>query len=125
MGRTTPMRIPKKTNIFILALALAFSGCATATYSTGKDFDMSRVQQIEKNKTTAAEMTQWFNAPANRSVSDDGTETWVWTFTTVKSHAQSYVVSMNVKTQTNIKRLTAVLRKGVVETYSFTEGPTS
>ena len=46
------MITPIKTNIFIVALALALSGCASATYSTGKDFDMSKVHEIVKSKTT-------------------------------------------------------------------------
>jgi hypothetical protein len=110
----------------ILALSIClglFMGCATSTFSTGRDFDMARVQQISKGKTTSAEMIAWFKEPVQRTVTNDGAESWTWTFTTVRSHAQSYVLTMDVKTQTNVKRLTAVLRDGVVETYSFTEGP--
>ena len=112
-----------KLLILLLAIALGLFGCATATYSTGHDFDMAKVRLIEKNKTTASEMLDWFGAPPQKTVSDDATEIWTWTFTTVKSHAQSYVVSMSVKTDTKIKRLTATIRKGVVENFSFTEGP--
>ena len=38
-------------------------GCATS----GRDFDSTRVSQIEKGKTTRAEIDQWFGAPAARN----------------------------------------------------------
>ncbi len=109
--------------LFGLAIALALSACATATFSTGRDFDTSKVAQIEKSKTTAAELVTWFGPTTQKSVATDGSEVWTWFFTQSKSHAQSYIISMDVKTQTAGKKLAATLRDGIVQTYSFSEGP--
>jgi outer membrane protein assembly factor BamE (lipoprotein component of BamABCDE complex) len=107
-----------------LACALAlFTGCATATFVTGRDFDSSKVSQITKGKTTAAELTAWVGVPYSKSVNSDGTERWMWLYTQGKSHAQSYVFSMDVKTEMTGKRLSVTLRNGVAEDFSYTDGP--
>ena len=111
------------TSLLGLACALALSACATATFTSGRDFDTSKVSQIVKTKTTAAEMVAWFGPPSQKSVAADGGEVWAWFFTQSKSHAQSYIISMDVKTQTAGKKLTATLRDGIVQTYTFSEGP--
>lgn len=112
----------KTFTLFVLAIAM-LAGCATSTVTTGRDFDTTKVPQIEKGKTTDAELTAWLGAPYQKAVLGDGSEIWTWSFMTNKARAQSYVVSTNVKVDTVSKRLLATIREGVVESYSFTAAP--
>jgi hypothetical protein len=115
-----------KNIITILGLACAlalFAGCASATFTTGRPFDISKVSQIAKGKTTAAELRAWMGEPYSKSVNSDGTEHWLWLHAVGKSHAQSYVVSVKVKTESVGKRLNVTLRDGIVDDYSYTDGP--
>lgn len=57
------------------------------------------------------------------STESDGTEKLLWLYSETSSHAQSYVVSMKVKTATTGRRLFISAKGGVVESFSFTEGP--
>ena len=113
-----------KTPTIILA-ALLLAGCATATMHSGRNFDTTNVSKIAKGVTTVAQVEAWLGKPYSTSTNADGTERLSWFYSETSSHAQSYVVTMNVKTETTGKRLTIQARDGIVRDFSFTEGPVS
>ena len=113
----------KAANIFILAIAALFSfGCATASFTQGKQFDTTKVSLIEKGKTTASQITDWFGQPFTKTVTGADGETWVYMHMQGQSKAQSYVFSVNVQTEGNMKKLDLLFTNGVVENFTFTDG---
>lgn len=108
---------------FLVFSLVVLAGCATATFVTGRDFDTSKISLLVENKTTAAELIEYFGQPYGTSITGDGSEVWSWLYSHGKSHAQSYVFSMDVKTEMTGKRLTVTLKNGVVQKFSFTDGP--
>jgi len=110
-------------NIILLALGtLLLSSCATANFTQGKPFDTTKVSSIEKGKTTAAEIKNWFGEPFTKAVSGAKEETWVYFYEAGQSKAQSYVFSVKVQTEGNIKKLDILLKDGVVENFTYTDG---
>lgn len=117
----------KKTILITLGLACALAflvGCASADFSFGKDFDSSRVSAIAKGKTSAQELLQIIGqAPHQKSILGDGSEVWVWSHAVGESKATSVIITTSVKTTMTGKTLTVKLRDGVVENFSYSEGP--
>jgi hypothetical protein len=102
---------------------LLLAGCASANFTAGRDFDSSAVSRIAKGKTTSAELLAWMGAPYNKTINSDGSQAWMWLYSQGKSHAQSYVFTMDVKTEMTGKQLVATLRGEVVQDFVFTDGP--
>ncbi len=113
-----------KFRIYFLILGLAFSlaGCATASYSVGKDFSSSDVQKIVKGETTSQELITLFGEPFTKTVISDEDEKWVYTYSRGVSEAQSYVITMKVKTTSESKTLDVLVRNGVVINFAYNEG---
>ena len=109
---------------FLLIACIALAGCATATMNSGQDFATGNVAKITKGVTTVAQVEDYVGTkPYSRSTQSDGTERLMWFYSETSSHAQSYVLAMNVKTQTTGKRLTITAKDGIVQSVSYTEGP--
>ena len=108
--------------LFVFAL-LSMSGCATSTYSVGRDFPTEQVNNIVKGKTTSAELKQMFGEPFSKTVISGTEEKWLYTYSNGTAHAQSFVFSMKVETTGKQKTLDILLKEGVVTNYTFTEGP--
>lgn len=110
--------------LLILALAaLSAVGCATSKYSYGRDFPSASVAKIERGKTTAAEMKQMFGEPLSKMVVSATEEKWTYSYGSGSAHAQSYLVTMSVKTTGTQKTLDVLIGNGVVTNYAYTEGP--
>jgi len=116
-------RIVMKKAIVVFALAALLSGCATSHYSTGRDFPSANVSQISKGKTTTSELQSLFGEPFAKSPVNETDEKWVYTYTDASTHAQSYIVTMQVTTKGTQKTLDVLIRNGVVINYTFTNGP--
>jgi outer membrane protein assembly factor BamE (lipoprotein component of BamABCDE complex) len=117
------MIFPMKTKLLACLVAALLSGCATATFTAGRDFNTSYVSSIEKGKTRSSELIGMMGAPYSKTVNSDGSQTWQWFYSNGKSHAQSYMFKMDVQTQMTGKQLIATLRNDIVENFSFTDGP--
>lgn len=106
-----------------LALSFVMAGCATSNYSVGRDFPSENVSKIVKGKTTAKELVQMFGQPYMKTVISATEERWMYTYSHGSATAQSYVFTMNVQSKGTQKTLDLLLKNGVVENYTFAEGP--
>lgn len=59
--------------VFLLALCMLVVGCGTV----GKDFDSSKVKNIQKNVTTQLEILEWFGVPYKEGTENNHT---MWTY---------------------------------------------
>ena len=60
--------------------------------------------------------------PFNKSLISSNEERWNYFYSTTKSKAQSYIITMDVKTSTHQKTLEVLFKDGVVTNYVFNEG---
>jgi hypothetical protein len=111
-----------KKGIFAIALSLtALFGCATSTFSVGTDFPIEKTVVIEKGKTTASELSQIFGEPYSKSVISENEEKWIYFYSASTAKAQSYIVTMDVKTTGIQKTLDVLLKNDVVVNYTITQ----
>lgn len=104
-------------------IAIAFlAACASSTFTQGREFSTENVSQIVKGKTTEADIAQLFGAPFSKTVKEDGTEIWLYTYTVGESTAHVYLFYASTHTTGTQKTLNVTLAKGVVTTFSYTEG---
>jgi PBP1b-binding outer membrane lipoprotein LpoB len=77
--------------VIMLLLALFVTGCSapraadtpkstTSTVRRGRDFDSSRVKEIQKSKTTAQEITQWFGQPYSTKIVSTNQVGWLYSW---------------------------------------------
>lgn len=104
-------------------VVLALSGCATSSYSVGKNFASENVSQIVKGKTTSEELIMLLGEPYTKTVLSASDEKWIYMHSEGTTKAQSYIVSMNVKTTGTQKMLDVLISEGVVANFAYTEGP--
>jgi outer membrane protein assembly factor BamE (lipoprotein component of BamABCDE complex) len=103
-------------------LVLLLSGCATATFTQGRPFDTSKVSSLQKGTTTKQEVLAWFGEPFTKTVAGSDGETWFYMYTQGTSKAQSYVFSVDVKTEGNMKKLDVLMKNDIVENYTYSDG---
>jgi outer membrane protein assembly factor BamE (lipoprotein component of BamABCDE complex) len=96
--------LAKKKNCIFLILLLVFFGCATSKYISGRDFDMSKVEKIEKGVTTQNEIINWFGQPQSKSLIYNS-EIWTYMYIHSQAKATSYIFTMDVKGQSYYKSL--------------------
>ncbi len=101
---------------------LSLSGCATSSYSVGKDFSSENISQIVKGKTTSKEMVTLFGQPYSKTVISATDEKWIYMYSKGTATAQSYIVTMDVKTTGTQKMLDVLITDGVVVNFAYTEG---
>lgn len=113
----------KFRSLTIVSLVIfSLSGCATSSYSVGKNFSSENVSQIVKGKTTSQEMIALFGEPYSKTVISATNEKWIYIHSEGKAEAQSYIITMDVKTTGTQKTLDVLITNGVVVNYTFTEG---
>jgi outer membrane protein assembly factor BamE (lipoprotein component of BamABCDE complex) len=108
----------------LLSIFFVLSGCATSSYSTGRDFDSSSVNQIIKGETTRADLLQMLGQPFSKTVMSENEEKWIYMYSSGTAKAQSYVFTMKVESTGRQKMLDILLRDGIVTNYTYNEGPT-
>lgn len=101
---------------------LSLVGCASA----GKNFDSRKVPQIEKGRTTEAELVQMFGEPTSRGLKTGGIKTlsWVYAESRVKGEtfipfAGAFLGGTDTKTKTLI---VALASDGTVSDYEYSGG---
>ena len=66
-----------KHYVVLTAVLLILAGCAA---TTGRRFDSSLVDNIQKGKTTKQEIRKWFGEPVSASVDSSGSEVWRYSY---------------------------------------------
>ncbi|MCK4828373.1 hypothetical protein KA005_72255 [bacterium] len=106
----------------LLSIFVVLSGCATSSYSTGRDFDSSSVNQIIKGETTRADLLQMLGRPFSKTVMSENEEKWIYMYSSGTAKAQSYFFTMKVESTGRQKMLDILLRDGIVTNYTYNEG---
>lgn len=114
------MRTP---TAILLSIFVVLSGCATSSYSTGRDLDSSSVNQIIKGETTKADLLQMLGQPFSKTVISENEEKWIYMYSSGTAKAQSYFFTMKVESTGQQKMLDILLRDGIVTNYTYNEGP--
>lgn len=98
-------------------------GCASSEYTQGTYLDTEMVNKIVQGKTTVTEIETIFGKPY--TISKDGTNLhYSYFYTVSKSHAQSYVFSMDVKMEGFQRMLTIIFdENNIVEKFNLSETP--
>jgi outer membrane protein assembly factor BamE (lipoprotein component of BamABCDE complex) len=124
----------KITHSMALLSMLLIAGCGApkpadtqkstvTTIRRGRDFDSSKVKEIQKGKTTAPEIIQWFGQPYAKRVNSTNQIGWLYAW------RQSTLTVNRSKTNTKgketgyKKRLELLISDDVVMNYTFEEGP--
>jgi len=105
------------------AVALSITGCATSSYSVGKDFPSESVSKIVKGKTTGSEVVQMFGEPFTKAVISDTEEKWVYSYYSGTASAQSYLLTTKVETTGQNKMLDVLLKNGTVTNFAYSDSP--
>ncbi|WP_193075577.1 hypothetical protein [Pseudomonas sp. FME51] len=108
--------------IMVSFVVLSLSGCATSSYSVGESFASENVSQIIKNETTSEELVVLLGEPYTKTVLSASDEKWIYMHSEGTAKAQSYIVSMDVKTTGTQKMLDVLISDGVVVNFAYTEG---
>ncbi|WP_226684830.1 hypothetical protein [Shewanella indica] len=103
-------------------ITLGLSGCATSSYTVGRDFMSTNISQIVKGKTTSSELVALVGEPYTKTVLSETDEKWIYMYSAGTAKAQSYVFSMDVQTTGTQKTLDVLISEGVVVNYAYTEG---
>lgn len=109
--------------VSVMFMTLLLCGCMRSSMKYGNQIDETKVQKIEKGKTTGEEILGWFGSPTNKSTGSDGTTTFTFLGSEYKSKANilgAYGLGDASSTTTSTKTLTVTLRNNVVEDYRFT-----
>ena len=109
--------------IILVSIFIVLSGCAISSYSTGRDFDSSSVNQIIKGETTKDDLLQMLGKPFSKTVISENEEKWIYVYSSGTTKAQSYIFTMKVKSTGQQKMLDILLRDGIVINYAYNEGP--
>lgn len=115
----------KTVIIFVGVLMLVAGGCATSTYTFGRDFAMENVNKIVKGKTTASDLVQMFGEPYSKTVVSDTEEKWLYMYTMSTAKAQSFMFTTKVDSEGQFKTLDILLKDGIVTNFAYTDSPSS
>ncbi|WP_061799244.1 hypothetical protein [Serratia ficaria] len=113
-----------KKIILALLMASVLSGCVyRSTAEAGKDFDQTKISNIQKGKTTETDLLYSLGEPVKKEViSADETK---WIYEKITSTAAIRVFSTKPKVDTKRKALEVLMKNGVVTNYAFTDNATS
>jgi len=107
----------------IALIPLLLWGCATATSTTGSDFNSSAVPRIQKGVTTTSQILRWLGEPDNK---EQVTATEIkWLYTWVRPTANATVVPFghrNIGTSGYKKTLLLIIKDDIVVYYNYAEG---
>jgi hypothetical protein len=106
--------------VFLVALVLV-AGCATRSFSVGRDFDASKSSGIIKGKTTAAEIREMFGEPFTKTVISEAGEKWIYTYTSGSATAQATPFSIQTNSTGSTKTLDILFNNGIVANFTYNE----
>lgn len=108
-----------KTTAPIIICALVLVGCA----SSGKQFDTRKVNEIQKGKTTEADLFAMFGQPMARGQTGSGFKTFTWVYSEARTKGETFIPFAGpfiggVDTRTKTLMVT-VGTDGTVNDYNF------
>lgn len=117
-----------------LVFALLLTGCAapkpvgpakssTSTIRRGRDFDTSKVKDIQKGKTTTQEIIQWFGQPYGKKIVSTNQIGWLYAWRQSTLTVSRTTNTAKGKETGYNKRLELLIADEVVLNYAFDEGP--
>jgi len=109
-------------NFFILLLvAVSMVGCMTMNTGIGnKEIDPQLISKIELNKTTKADVLQWFGNPHSISTTAAGQEVYKFVFMQTKSKMTPIPLFTKVSVDTKYQELNVTFKDNIVIDYSST-----
>ena len=117
----------------LLGLVLILAGCAapssdvarssTSTIRKGRDFDTSKVKDIQKGKTTSQEIVQWFGQPSAKKIISTNQIGWLYAWRQSTITVNRTAKTAKGKETGYRKRLELLITDEVVSNYTFDEGP--
>ena len=109
-----------RLSIIVLA-SLFLSGCMTVnTGIGGKEIDPQLISKIELNKTTKAEILQWFGNPHSISTTAAGQEVYKFVFMQTQSKITPILFCTKMNVDTKYQELNVVLKDNIVVDYFST-----
>lgn len=111
----------KKVFASVLITIATLSGCATSNYSIGTDFSVEKASEIIKGETTTSQLVALLGEPYSKHVLSKTQEKWMYFYSAGSAKAQSYIVTMDVKTSGTRKTLDVLIEDGVVVNYTLTQ----
>lgn len=105
----------------IVCLSMFLVGCASA----GRNYDSRKVSQIEKGKTTEAELIQMFGLPTQRGVNSEDQTTMQWVYSEATTKGATFVPIVGLfagGVDTKTKILNVNLTNNVVTSYTYSGG---
>ena len=117
-----------------LISTLLIAGCAgpesaapakssTSTIRRGRDFENSKVNDIQKGKTTTQEIIQWFGQPFAKRIVSTNQIGWLYTWRQSTLTVTRSANSTKGRESGYKKRLELLISDDVVLNYTFDEGP--
>jgi outer membrane protein assembly factor BamE (lipoprotein component of BamABCDE complex) len=88
--------------------------------TTGVDFDSSKVEKIERGKTTEKQILDMFGEPYTKRVVSANETIWVYMY--VRSNAQMNPFLVTMSSETGQKMLEILFNEGIVVNYTYNVG---
>ena len=107
----------------MLSVCAFLVGCITTTYTTGRNFDSSKIDKIEKDSTTSDELLALLGRPDKTWVlSADGV---VWEYSWIVETNRTHMGWSSPVTVIDgyKKNLQVLVEKGRVVNFTFNDGP--
>ncbi|MDP2927214.1 MAG: outer membrane protein assembly factor BamE [Candidatus Omnitrophota bacterium] len=107
--------------LILSLMVLISSGCMTmSTGIGGKEIDPQAIFKIKLNKTTKAEILQWFGNPHSISTTAAGQEVYKFVFMQTKSQISPIPFCTKMSVDTKYQELNVVFKDNIVVDYSST-----
>jgi outer membrane protein assembly factor BamE (lipoprotein component of BamABCDE complex) len=110
-----------KRLVLELSLLFLLAGCMTmSTGIGGKEIDPQLISKIELNKTTKADILQWFGNPHSISTTAAGQEVYKFIFMQTKSHITPIPFNTKMNVDLKYQELNVTFKDNIVVDYSST-----
>ena len=111
-------------SVCLPVLALYVSGCTTTTAIAGRDFDSSKIAQIQKGVTKTAEIRSCYGEPYRMEVVSATEAKWQYSWAQATTHVPfSLFGGGTADTEGVQKDLWLSIKDGVVVNYTYEKGP--
>lgn len=110
-----------KPLLYMILVSLLLSGCMTMnTGIGGKEIDPQLISKIELNKTTKADILQWFGNPHSISTTAAGQEVYKFVFMQTQSKITPIPFHTNMSVDTKYQELNVMFKDNIAVDYSST-----
>jgi len=109
---------------FLMAvIGLALVGCASKTITSGREFDVAKIGNIQKGVTTSDELLSLLGQPLSKSAQSADEVVWNYTWKKGKATTTQGSDGPVVTSQGEKKTLEVMIRNGVVVNYIYKDDP--